>query len=253
MEPAHNSNTEILLSAESLGVQYMKEWIIRDFNFSITRGEIITFVGPNGGGKTTTIKTLLGIITPCVGNIKKKHNLRIGYVPQIKAISPYLPLRVSYFLQLFAKDKQTDISSLLDMVGIAGLENKQVNHLSGGEFQRMFLAQALLNSPDLLVLDEPTQGIDFRGEIEFYKLINNLCDKFQCAIILVTHNLHFVMAQSKKVLCINGHICCEGSPQSLVDNHHFRKIFGDENIDTIAMYAHKHDHDHHGRVITKDV
>lgn len=215
--------------------------------------EIVTIIGPNGSGKSTLLKILLGLAEPSLGKVQRAAGLRVGYVPQTLVFDSVLPLSVLKFLQLFAADADK-IKTVAEELEITLLLQQQVHGLSGGELQRVLLAQALLNEPNLLVLDEPVQGVDFGGQAQLYQLIRSIARARECAVLMVSHDLHLVMAGTDKVICLNRHICCSGSPQGVSRDPEFIKLFGDEVAGQIALYVHHHDHAHntHGDVIGED-
>lgn len=220
--------------------------VLRDVSMQIDPKEIITIVGPNGSGKSTLVRTLVGGVTPTGGQLWRKPGLRIGYVPQVLHIDPTLPLTVRRFLDLPARVDDDAARLVLAQTGASGLDQRQVIDLSGGQLQRVLLARALLNDPDLLILDEPTQGLDQPGAASFYQLIETLRDQLGCATVLVSHDLHVVMSASDRVLCINGHICCQGAPAQVASAPEYRALFGPGTHGTMALYQHKHDHSHEG-------
>lgn len=220
--------------------------VLSNVSLSIRPSEIVTVVGPNGSGKSTLLRALLGLIRPDSGRINRKPDLRIGYVPQKIQIDPAMPITVSRFLSMPVKATAQDIEAALARVGIAGLGTRQMSQLSGGQFQRALLARALLQRPELLVLDEPTQGLDQPGIIAFYRLIDEVRAETGAAVLLVSHDLMIVMRSSDRVICLNGHICCEGTPEHVSASPEYRALFGGaEAAETLALYNHHHDHDHH--------
>ena len=240
-----DKNAEPLISLEGAGVQHNGHWLVRDITFAVRPGEIVTLIGPNGSGKTTTVKMVLSVWLPDTGQVRKKENLRIGYVPQRLALSASMPMTVARFMQLTARLSAAEISSSLSETGAANVLRSSLNALSGGELQRVLLARAIARKPDLLVLDEPVQGVDFAGEIELYRLIGEVRDRLGCGVLLVSHDLHLVMAATDRVLCLNGHICCQGTPTSVASDAQYRKLFGEHTAAALAFYEHHHDHAHH--------
>lgn len=203
----------------------------------------MTLIGPNGCGKTTLLRCLLGLMKPDSGKLKRRRGLRIGYVPQHSHFEPTMPLTVKHFLKL-SRHQDARVNEVIDMMKVLPLMNQQMQALSGGELQRVMLTQALLRKPNLLVLDEPVQGVDFSGQAELYQLIREASQRFHCAVLMVSHDLHLVMADTDRVLCLNGHICCSGSPQSVSKDPAFVKLFGEDVARQIAFYVHHHDHHH---------
>jgi len=244
---------DILVQAQQIGVQRNGRWLIRGIDLTVRKGEIITLIGPNGSGKSTTVKTVLGVIKPDEGSITRAANLRIGYVPQRLAIDWTLPLTVDRLMSLTGRISRADRRAALEEVGIGHLAQSEVGALSGGEFQRALLARALARKPDLLVLDEPVQGVDVAGEAALYTLIDEIRHKIGCGILLISHDLHVVMAATDTVLCLNGHMCCSGTPQSVAEDPAYLQLFGPRAA-SIAVYAHHHDHTHlpDGRVRQQD-
>lgn len=233
-----------LIALRGVGFKRDERWILRDINFDISRGEIVTLIGPNGGGKTTFARICLGVLTPDDGVLVRKPSMNIGYVPQRLKLDRTLPMTVRRFITVRQKVSQAAVKAALVDVGSAHLINSQMSELSGGEMQRVLLARALVKQPDLLVLDEPAQGVDFAGEAALYKLISSIRDKFGCAVLLISHDLHIVMGSSDRVLCLNGHICCEGVPELISNHPEYERLFGSERASAYGIYAHSHDHEH---------
>lgn len=219
--------------------------IIDRVNLVVNAGEIVTLVGPNGAGKSTLIRALLRLTECDTGRIERKPGLTVGYVPQFLEIDPTFPLDVCRFLLLGAPGARTKIQAALEEVGVASAVNTPMQGLSGGEMRRVLLARALLRDPDLLVLDEPTAGVDFGGQAELYEIIRTIRDRRRCGILLVSHNLHLVMAATDRVLCLNHHVCCEGKPDVVTRNPAYLTLFGSEAVaSAMAVYTHQHDHHH---------
>lgn len=247
------SEPEILVDAQSLGFSAGNKTILHNVSFSIARGEIMTVIGPNGAGKSTLVKCVLGLLENTEGKLNRNHKLRIGYVPQKLSLDHTLPMKVDRFLSL-ARVKKEKRREALQHLGISKLVGQQMQGLSGGELQRVLLARAIAREPDLLVLDEPLQGVDITGQIELYKLIASLRGILNCAILMVSHDLHLVMAQTDSVLCLNQHVCCHGKPESVSQHPEYLKLFGQRAVDNIAVYQHHHDHHHnlHGEPVDCD-
>lgn len=226
------------------GVTRDGRWLVRGVDLELAKGEIVTLIGPNGSGKSTTAKMALGIVSPDEGRSKIRENLQIGYVPQKLSIDWTLPLTVRRFMHLTSKLSDDEMMSALRSTGVTSLANSEVRTLSGGEFQRVLLARAIARKPDLLVLDEPVQGVDFQGEIALYELIQSLRDELGCGVLLISHDLHMVMAATDRVLCLNGHVCCSGTPKTVTANKAYQDLFGFRNASAIAVYEHSHDHTH---------
>jgi zinc transport system ATP-binding protein len=233
-----------LISAKGMSAGYGALPALRRVTFAISRGEIVTVVGPNGSGKSTLVKALMGIIPITEGTVARAPGLSIGYVPQALRIDATLPLTVARFLSLPRRQSPQRIAAMLDRVGVAGVEGRQMTQLSGGQFQRILLARALLAEPEILILDEPTQGLDQPGVSSFYRLIEEVRQELGCAILLVSHDLHVVMSASDRVICLNGHICCEGSPDTVLSAPEYRALFGPGTAGALALYQHHHDHSH---------
>ena len=234
----------ILIQAQGLGVRAGGRQILRDVDLSVRKREIVTVVGPNGSGKTTLLRALIGAQTPSEGVVIREAGLRVGYVPQRLAIDQAMPLTVARWLALSGiKDGQQHLQ-IAEQVGILGLLKQQMSSLSGGEFQRALLAEALLMRPDLLVLDEPTQGLDQPAVASFYNLIEGVREDLDCAVLMVSHDLHVVMRSSDHVICLNGHVCCQGTPTLVSAAPEYQALFGFHTEGTLALYRHEHDHRH---------
>lgn len=233
-----------LIEAKGMDVGYAGVTALQDVYFSIAAGEIVTVIGPNGSGKSTLIKSLLGLMEPSAGTIRKAEGLTIGYVPQKLAIDANLPMTVTRFLSLPCRHSTAQIGAVLARVGVPGTQSKQMVALSGGQFQRVLLARALLPDPQILILDEPTQGLDQPGTAAFYQLIEEVRRERGCAILLVSHDLHVVMRATDRVICLNGHICCEGAPDAVLEAPEYRALFGEGTRGALALYQHHHDHSH---------
>lgn len=236
--------TEPLIALNGAGLNRSDRWLVRDVSFSIDPGEIVTLIGPNGSGKSTTAKLALGIVKCDEGSVQRRADLRVSYVPQKLSIDWTLPLSVKRFMRLTGHVKADEARKAMASTGIDHLADAEVRTLSGGEFQRVMLARAIARKPDLLVLDEPVQGVDFNGEIALYDLIKSLRDELNCGILLISHDLHVVMAATDRVICLNGHVCCSGSPTTVVSSPEYKAIFGSRAASTLAVYEHNHDHTH---------
>lgn len=243
-----------LVSLAGAGVYRNGRWLVRGVDFTVRPGEIVTLIGPNGSGKSTSAKLATGILRADEGRVDRRAGLRIGYVPQRLAIDRTMPLTVRRLMTLTAPLSADDIDRALDAVGIRHLAGAEVQHLSGGEFQRALLARAMARKPDILVLDEPVQGVDFSGEIALYDLITSIRNATGCGILLISHDLHIVMAETDTVICLNGHVCCRGTPAAVSSSPEYMRLFGDKASRTLAVYSHDHDHTHlpDGRVLHGD-
>jgi zinc transport system ATP-binding protein len=233
-----------LISARGLKIVRSGRTILSDIDLDIHPREILTLIGPNGAGKTTLVRALLGLERPDSGTISRRAGLSIGYVPQRFDIDRTLPMTVERFLTLGDGTRKNRIQRALDEVGAPRVINQQLSELSGGELQRVVLARALLNDPQLLVLDEPVSGVDYVGEAELYGLIGSLRDSHGFGVLLISHDLHIVMAQSDRVICINRHVCCSGIPEAVAQHPEYTRLFGPEEARTFAVYQHHHDHRH---------
>lgn len=243
-----------LITLNNAGIYRDARWLVRGINLTVARGEIVTLIGPNGSGKSTTAKMALGVSTPDEGSAARVADLKVGYVPQKLAIDWTLPLSVERFVQLTGRLEETVLLGALEATGVGHLRKAQVRRLSGGEFQRVMLARAIARQPNFLVLDEPVQGVDFAGEIQLYDLIKSIRDQLNCGVLLISHDLHVVMAATDKVLCLNGHVCCSGTPTAVASSAAYRDLFGARAAPSLAIYEHNHDHTHlpDGRVQHSD-
>lgn len=233
-----------LITLKNAGHEASGKWLVRGVDLTVDRGEIVTLIGPNGSGKSTTAKLALGILKPTEGTAERAAKLNIGYVPQKISVDWTLPLSVARFMSLTRRISKQAADVALDMTGVVHLANAEVRTLSGGEFQRVLLARALARQPDLLVLDEPVQGVDYTGEIALYELISQIRETLNCGVLLISHDLHVVMAATNRVICLNGHVCCNGTPDVVVESDEYRRLFGDRAAAAIAIYRHDHDHTH---------
>ncbi|MFV0475129.1 MAG: ATP-binding cassette domain-containing protein [Pikeienuella sp.] len=237
-----------LIRAEALSAQFGGRAVLDRVDLSITKGEIVTIVGPNGSGKSTLLRALIGALAPSGGRVARAPGLKIGYVPQRLHIDPTMPITVSRFVGLPGrKPIRAAIEAALAETGVADLAERPMAGLSGGQMQRVLLARVLTAAPDLLILDEPTQGLDQPGAAEFYRLIERVRARTGAAVLMVSHDLHVVMSASDRVICLNGHICCEGAPRAVSSAPEYRALFGPGTGGALALYRHDHDHSHdHG-------
>lgn len=235
-----------LLAADHICVWLGAHEVLHDVSLRLQRAEIVTILGPNGSGKSTLLRALIGIVPLAEGRVTRAAGLRIGYVPQRLAIDPTMPLTARRFLSLPTRCSRADGDAVLGRVGMTQVADRPMAGLSGGQFQRVLLARALLGAPDVLILDEPTQGLDQPGEAAFYRLIEEVRRETGAAVLMVSHDLHVVMSASDRVICLNGHICCEGTPRVVSNAPEYRALFGLGTQGALALYQHDHDHDHTG-------
>ena len=238
-----NNNKKLLLKLENAGYTVNNKSLVRGVSFEVKQGEIVTLIGPNGSGKSTTAKIALGIHKKIDGKVKKFTN-KIGYVPQKISVDWTLPLRVIDFMILTENLTDDQINIALNLTGVEHLKNKNLSNLSGGEFQRVLISRAIAKQPNLLVLDEPVQGVDFKGEVALYELIKKISEKINCGILLISHDLHVVMSATDFVICLNGHVCCSGKPHIVAQNEKYKELFGDRASNVLSLYEHQHDHSH---------
>lgn len=236
--------TEPIVTLENTGVLRAGRWLVRGVSLTVNPGEIVTLIGPNGSGKSTTARMALGILKPDEGSVSRRTGVQTAYVPQRLAIDWTLPLSVRRFMRLTGRLSEKEAGAAIAATGVEHLVDKEVRTLSGGEFQRVLLARAIARKPDLLVLDEPVQGVDFTGEIALYELIKRIGDDLNCGILLISHDLHVVMAATDRVVCLNGHVCCSGTPTAVASSAEYKALFGARAASTLAVYEHSHDHTH---------
>lgn len=239
-----SADLSVLINVDNLTVSQRGRTLIENVSLQVRRGEIVTLIGPNGSGKSTTIKAILGIIKANTGRVTKDPSLKIGYVPQKLEINWSMPLTVERFMRLTESHSKQTIADALATTGVGNLAKRELTALSGGEFQRVLIARAMASRPDLLVLDEPVQGVDFNAELEIYQLVARLRDEYNCGVLLVSHDLHIVMAETDTVVCLNGHVCCSGSPKAVTNSDQFQNLFGVRGAEALAVYKHHHDHSH---------
>ncbi|MEO9823347.1 MAG: metal ABC transporter ATP-binding protein [Paracoccaceae bacterium] len=233
-----------LVNIDGLGVSFGKDAVLSHVDLAIMQGEIVTIVGPNGSGKSTLLRAIIGVVNPTTGSVTLKPGLRIGYVPQKLYIDKTLPLTARRFLDLPRTVTTKAKTEALKAAGAEHFADRQLSDLSGGQTQRVMLARALLNDPELLILDEATQGLDQQGSAAFYRQIEEVRTRLGCAVLMVSHELHVVMAASDRVICLNGHVCCHGSPEHVASAPEYRALFGSGTKGALALYRHQHDHGH---------
>lgn len=245
---------DYLVALDGAGVSRGGRWLVRGVTFEVRRGEIVTMIGPNGSGKSTSARMAIGLLRPDEGEVMTRAGLRVGYVPQKMAIDRTMPLTVERLMTLTGPLARKDIDAALAETGVRHLAKAEVQNLSGGEFQRALLARAIARKPDLLVLDEPVQGVDYSGEIALYELITQIRNRSGCGVLLISHDLHVVMAATDTVICMNGHVCCRGTPEAVSQSDVYRSLFGQRGSGALAFYSHHHDHTHlpDGRVLHED-
>jgi len=242
------NSDKILATLNHVSLTHGSRQILQDISLSVEAGKVLTIIGPNGAGKSTLLRVLLGLQQADSGEVKLRDGLKVGYVPQSISIDNNLPLNVQRFVQLGGK---SSVSEVLTMLKIEHLKSSAIQSISGGEFQRVLLARALLRKPDLLVLDEPAQGVDVMGQGELYTKISELRNEYGFGVIMVSHDLHLVMAKTDQVICLNQHICCHGVPDDVSRHPEYQRLFGDMPDAGLAVYTHHHDHSHdiHGNVV----
>ncbi len=233
-----------LIQAQNIDVSYGRSSVLSDINLTVSAGEIVTIVGPNGSGKSSLVRVLIGALKPTKGRVIRTPGLRIGYVPQKLDDLSLIPMTVLRFIHLSGKKDIGSVSKIADKLGISAILDRQISDLSGGETQRVLLAQALLCNPHILVLDEATQGLDQPATAAFYRLIEDVRRDINCAVLMISHDLHVVMSASDRVICLNGHICCEGTPTVVSAAPAYRALFGEGTGGALALYRHDHDHSH---------
>jgi zinc transport system ATP-binding protein len=233
----------MLVKLSNAGVFKDNKWLVKGVDLEIHRGKIVTLIGPNGSGKSTTAKIILGLYKNIEGSVQR-FTKKIAYVPQKVTIDWTLPIRVIDFMVLTQNLNSDAISNALNLAGVEHLKTRNLRDLSGGEFQRVLLARAIAKKPELLVLDEPVQGVDYSGEVALYGLIKNISESLNCGILLISHDLHVVMSATNHVVCLNGHVCCSGSPVDVAQNKNYKELFGDQSSQLLSIYEHEHNHTH---------
>ncbi len=244
------ADDRLLIEAKGIGVSLQGRTVLSGVEMVVRAGEIVALIGPNGAGKSTLIRVILGLLPADQGRVFIRPGIRIGYMPQRLVVDTVLPLTVRRFLALGGRPSEQDLRQALQEVGVEGLLDSPIQVISGGEMQRVMLARALLRHPQLLVLDEPVQGVDLSGQAELFDLIGRIRDRYGCGILVVSHDLHLVMATTDRVLCLNRHVCCSGHPEAVSADPAYRELFGTHPA--LALYTHHHDHQHdlHGHIVT---
>ena len=233
-----------LVKADDISIQFGDRQVLQNVSLTVKQGQVLTLIGPNGAGKTTLVRIILGLVKPQSGRIEKPKNLRIGYMPQKLHVEATMPITVRRFLELARHKMGAPIDAILEEVQITHLMNHQLRSISGGEMQRVLLARALSQQPQLLVLDEPAQGVDVAGQAELYQLINDIRARHNCGVLMISHDLHLVMAKTDEVVCLNHHICCHGRPEQVSIDPSYLALFGKKEAKNLAVYTHNHNHHH---------
>ena len=244
MRNVENMEAELLLSASNISYSRSRKLILDRVSFDLYRGQITTIIGPNGAGKSTLTSIVNGLIDNYSGDLERRPGLRIGYLPQKVYVNTLMPLSVERMMRLTRSVADSEVDAALAQAEVAYLKNRQVQSLSEGELKRVLLARTALGKPDLIVLDEPTAGVDVTGEIKMYDLIGEFRTQLNCAILMVSHDLHLVMSKTDQVLCLNQHLCCSGLPESVSQHPEYLALFGAQAAESIAVYTHHHDHVH---------
>lgn len=237
-------NKPCLIEAADISIAFGDRSVLEHVSLKVHEGQVVTLIGPNGAGKTTLVRIILGLLKPQSGTVSKQAGLRIGYMPQKLHIEPTMPITVRRFLELARHAGKTPIDEVMREVRISHLLDQQMKAISGGEMQRVLLARALSQSPQLLVLDEPAQGVDVGGQAELYELINDIRSRHQCGVLMISHDLHLVMARTDEVICLNHHICCHGRPDQVSIDPSYLALFGRKEAENLAVYTHRHNHHH---------
>lgn len=238
--PRLQPGRRMLIQADAISVRQGGREVLHSVDLTVAPGEIVTIVGPNGSGKTTLLRAMLGAVPLSGGEVRRKPGLRIGYVPQKLHLDPTLPMSVRRFLSLPRRVGNDVAQDALARAGVGDLGPRMLSELSGGQLQRVLLARALIGSPDVLMLDEPTTGLDQPGQARFYQLLEQLAHAQGCAVLMVSHELHVVMSASDRVICLNGHVCCQGTPEHVSSAPAYRELFGTGTGGALALYRHHH-------------
>lgn len=236
-----------MLEATKVSKRFGGRTVLENVSLQVRPQQTLTLIGPNGSGKTTLVRVLLGLEAPDSGSVARKPNLKVGYVPQRVKPEPTFPITAQAFLQMHAhrhKPEVKAVQAIAGELGVAHTLGTQLCDVSGGELQRLLLARALLCQPELLVLDEPVQGVDVTGQAQLYALIAAAAKTRNLAVLMVSHDLHLVMATTDEVICLNKHICCAGHPHAVAEDPQFAALFGPAIAQQFAIYQHQHDHVH---------
>jgi len=236
--------SKALITVQNISLNHQGKKILDDVSFTLNPGEFITLIGPNGAGKSSLIKVLLGLIKQDSGKVKRSKSIRLGYTPQLFTPNPFIPISVVDFLTLNQKVEKLFLQKTAETTGVATLLNSALKELSGGELQKVLLTRALMNKPNVLILDEPAQNLDVDGQMQLYQLIQDIHQSQNCAILMVSHDLHRVMKESSQVLCLYHHICCKGHPEAILKDEQFNDLFADQVSELMATYEHHHNHHH---------
>ena len=236
--------SDALITLNNITLSHNGKNVLDDVSFKLHQGEFVTLIGPNGAGKSSLIKILLGVIKQDSGSVAYQEDIRLGYTPQTFTANPFIPISVKDFLTLNQKLDSVFMQQTFDLTGINELLQLPLKNLSGGELQKVLLSRALLNKPNVLILDEPAQNLDVDGQMQLYKLIQDIHQQQNCAVLMVSHDLHRVMKESTQVLCLYHHICCEGLPESILKDEKFNDLFADQINELMATYEHHHNHHH---------
>lgn len=236
--------SEALITVQNISLDHQGKKILDDVSFTLNPGEFITLIGPNGAGKSSLIKVLLGLIKQDSGKVKRSKSIRLGYTPQLFTPNPFIPISVVDFLTLNLKVEKLFLQETAETTGVATLLNLALKDLSGGELQKVLLTRALMTKPNVLILDEPAQNLDVDGQMQLYKLIQDIHQSQNCAVLMVSHDLHRVMKESSQVLCLYHHICCKGHPEAILKDEQFNDLFADQMGELMATYEHHHNHHH---------
>lgn len=233
-----------LISVQGIFKNFGDRRVLEDITLEVAQGKIVTLIGPNGAGKTTLVRIALGLVNPDAGTVTHRPDLRIGYMPQKIKVEPTLPITVSRFLRLADNHDRQSIDAILALLKIEHLKQQQLIAISGGELQRVLLARALLREPQLLILDEPAQGVDLAGQAELYQLISKISKQNNCGVLMISHDLHLVMSSTDEVVCLNHHVCCHGKPEQVSNDPAYLDLFGAVTAKALAVYTHDHNHEH---------